>query len=321
MLSAKEITGLWAIIPTPAKPGANRLDAKDTVDLAETERLINALLRDGVNALIVLGTTGECATLTQSEFEAFSDCVARTVNRRVPLFIGATALGAHQVAERLAFVQQLGADGTLLGLPMWQPCTQPMAVKYYREVAEMFPKLALMVYANARAFRFKFPLEFWAEVAKAVPNVVAAKYSRPQGLPELVAATGKRINFLPNDNAVSKFFEASPETTIACWATAASMGPAPSLAMARAIRDRDGARVQAVAKDIGWASEPLKIVTSDPEIFASYNIQIEKLRIEEAGYCKPGPMRPPYDYIPPDYEKAARECGRRWVEICKRYAN
>ncbi len=321
MLSAEDITGLYAIIPTPATADANRMDAKDTVDLAETERLINALLRDGVDGLIVLGTTGECATLTQAEFEAFTDCVARTVDRRVPLFIGATALGGHQVAERLAFVQELGADGTLLGLPMWQPCTQAMAVKYYREVAELYPNLALMVYANARAFRFDFPLAFWAELAKAVPSVVAAKYSRLAGLRELVTATGKRINFVPNDNAAHKFFDASPETTIACWATAASMGPAPSVAMARAIRDRDGGRVAAVAKDIAWANEPVSGIVSDPEIFASYNIQIEKLRIEAAGYCKPGPMRPPYDVIPPDYAEAARACGRRWAEICKRYAN
>ena len=46
-----------------------------------------------------------------------------------------------------------------------------------------------------------------------------------------------------------------------------------------------------------------------------------KSNIEEGGYCNPGPMRPPYDYIPPEYERAARDCGRRWTEICKRYAN
>ena len=52
-----------------------------------------------------------------------------------------------------------------------------------------------------------------------------------------------------------------------------------------------------------------------PEIFASYNIQFEKIRIETAGYCNPGPIRPPYNVIPDEYAEAARECGRRWAQL------
>ena len=128
MLTAKDIKGMYAIIPTPAKPGANRLDARDTVDLDETERLVGKLIRDGSDGLIILGTTGECATVTQSEYEAFVDCCIKTVNKRITVFAGATALGAHDVYTRLKFVQAQGADGSLLGMPMWQPLTTPMAI-------------------------------------------------------------------------------------------------------------------------------------------------------------------------------------------------
>nr|ART40134.1 K171 [uncultured bacterium] len=321
MLSAKDITGMYAIIPTPALPGANRLDARDTVDLDESERLVNKLIRDGSDGLIILGTTGECATVTQSEYEAFVDCVIKTVNKRIPVFAGATALGAHDVYSRLKFVQQQGADGSLLGMPMWQPLTVPMAVEYYKQVSEAFPKLSIMVYANARAFRFSFPVEFWGAVAKAAPTVVAAKSSRPNGLAEMIAATNRQINFVPIDQGVVSFYEISPETTTACWATAAAMGPSPSIAVMRAVRDRDNDRMKKVSADIAWANEPVKPMLENPELFASHNIQLEKHRIDAAGYCKPGPVRAPYDYMPPEHEKAARECGRRWAEICKRYAN
>jgi hypothetical protein len=120
---------------------------------------------------------------------------------------------------------------------------------------------------------------------------------------------------------VDKFFELSPASTTACWATAAAMGPAPSVAMARAIRDKDAARIKTVGADIKWANDPIHAVVENPDVFASYNIQVEKIRIEAAGYCKPGPIRPPYDYIPDDYRAASVECGRRWAELCKRYAN
>ena len=321
MLSAKEIKGMYAIIPTPAKPGANRLDARDTVDLDETERLVGKLVQDGSDGLIILGTTGECATVTQSEYEAFVDCCIKTVNKRIPVFAGATALGAHDVYARLKFVQQQGADGSLLGMPMWQPLTVPMAIEYYKQVSEAFPKLSIMVYANTRAFRFTFPLEFWAGVAKAAPTVVAAKSSRPHGLADMIEETNRQINFVPIDQGVVDFWEISPETTTACWATAAAMGPSPSIAVMRAVRDGDKARMKAVAKDIAWANEPVHVMLTNPELFASHNIQLEKYRIDAAGYCKPGPVRAPYDHMPPEHEKNARECGRRWAEICKRYAN
>ena len=55
MLTAQDIHGLYAIIPTPAKSGAERFDATDTVDVDETVRLIDALIRDGATGIIVLG--------------------------------------------------------------------------------------------------------------------------------------------------------------------------------------------------------------------------------------------------------------------------
>ena len=72
---------------------------------------------------------------------------------------------------------------------------------------------------------------------------------------------------------------------------------------------------------MNWASEPVIPIAQNHEVFAAYNIQIEKIRMEAAGYCRPGPLRPPYDVIPPEYEEAARECGRRWAELHRRYTN
>jgi trans-o-hydroxybenzylidenepyruvate hydratase-aldolase len=154
MLSAYDIRGLSAIIPTPAKEGADNLNATDTVDLDETERVVSQLIEDGVSGLITLGTTGECATLIQSDYDAFATCVLETVNRRIPTFIGTTALGAQESARRTKFVLDRGANGILLGLPMWQPLVTQSAVKFYRDFSKYFPSAAIMIYANARAFRY-----------------------------------------------------------------------------------------------------------------------------------------------------------------------
>jgi trans-o-hydroxybenzylidenepyruvate hydratase-aldolase len=270
MLTALDFHGLWAIIPTPSKPNADRADAVDTVDLDETARVVNALIDDGSDGLIVLGTTGECATLTRDEFEGFVETVLATVNKRIPTYVGTTALGTHEVVYRTRFAQERGADGILLGLPMWQPLTVEMAVEYYRSVSELFPTLGIQVYGNPRAFRFAFPPEFWAAVVKAAPTITSAKYSRPKALLESQAAAAGKVHFLPNDGGVMKFVDLAPETTTACWSTAASMGPEPALAL--------------------------------------------------AGYCKAGPLRPPYNVYPPEYHQAFADNAARWRELCERYA-
>jgi trans-o-hydroxybenzylidenepyruvate hydratase-aldolase len=320
MMKATDIRGVYAIIPTPAKPGADRVDAVDTVDLVETERVVNRLIADGVNGLIVLGTTGECATVTGPEYEAFTDCVLATVKRRIPTFIGTTALGTHEVARRTRFAAERGADGILLGLPMWQPLTVDMAVDYYRGLAELFPKTAIMVYGNGRAFRFTFPPEFWSRVVDAAPTLIAAKYSRPKALLPALEASKGRVNFLPHDGAMSKFLELAPQTTTACWSTAASMGPEPVMAQIRALLSKDTEALRTIAADLAWAREPIGAITGDADLFATYNIQMEKIRIQEAGYCKAGPLRPPYHIMPENLAECARENARRWRQLCEKYA-
>lgn len=320
MLTAADIHGMYAIIATPAKPHAGRLDAKDTVDLAETERLINKLILDGCDGLIVTGTTGECATLSESDYRAFVDCALSTVNRRIPTIVGATAMGGHEVVRRLTFIREQGGDATLLGLPMWQPVTTRMAVDYYAGISELFPDLAIMAYANARAFRFSFPLEFWSAVAQAAPTVTSAKYSRTQGLKELIVATGGRINFMPNDMVVQDFFAIAPNTTTACWATASGMNPAPAIALMRAIEARNQDAIHTLTAAIGWANEPIQPMMADADLFAQYTIQMEKTRINAAGYSQCGPVRPPYQDFPEEYAAQARECGQRWHRICDAYA-
>jgi trans-o-hydroxybenzylidenepyruvate hydratase-aldolase len=321
MLTASDLTGVYAIIPTPATPNADRWDAVNTVDLAETARLVDALIGDGASGLIVLGTTGECATITRDEYEVFVDCVLSTVRKRVPIFVGTTQLGTHEVVYRTRFARDRGADGILLGMPMWQPLTDDMAVEYYATISAAFPDLALMVYGNSRAFRYPFPPIFWERVVAAARTVMSAKFARPADLLPALAAAKGRVHFLPHESATMKFYELAPATTKACWSTAASMGPEPALALMRALAAGEIERAQAIAKDLAWAGQAMEGVTHQPELFASLNIQMEKIRIDTAGYTKTGPIRPPYQVVPEEYAAMARENGVRWSSLRTKYSS
>lgn len=315
MFRSTDMHGVYAIIPTPATPDAARYDATATVDLQETQRLVHALLSDGVSGIIALGTTGECATLSADDYEAFVRCLAASVDRRVPLFVGASALGGQEVLRRMRLLASVGCTGTLLGPPMWQPVTDAMAVDFYRQLGALMPTLAIMVYANQRVFRYAFGTSFWRGVVECCPSVVAAKYLRPHNLEELLKVVDGQVNLMPSELTLADFYRTSPATTTACWSTSASMGPGPVVRLLADCLSGDESRMLNQEKAVAWANEPLLEVIRDGEVFASHNIQIEKVRMEVAGYCRPGPVRPPYNDLPERIRAAAQECGTRWASI------
>lgn len=318
MITAQEIKGVLAIMPTPAKEGADRLDATNTVDLDETARIAESLVRDGATGIMALGTMGECATTAQSDYEAYVDCLLKTVRGRIPTFVGTTALGGHEIAQRIKFVKGLGATGTLLGIPMWQPATVDMAVKFYADVAQTFPDFPIMVYANPRAFRFAFDADFWELVVAKAPTVMSAKFSTKAILKKVVEVTKSQVNFVPPVGLAYEFAQISPESQTTCWMP--SVGPQVGLALMNAINAHDMQRAKAVADDIAWANEPHHAITGSQEVFASYNIQLEKVLMAASSYCKTGPIRPPYDYMPEDFRQAATEGGQRYAKLREKYS-
>jgi hypothetical protein len=88
----------------------------------------------------------------------------------------------------------------------------------------------------------------------------------------------------------------------------------------KALAERDATKAKAVAADIAWAVEPHHEITGSAEIFASYNIQLEKILMGASGYCKPGPIRPPYNVMPENFAQAARESGQRFGKLREKYS-
>jgi hypothetical protein len=175
-----------------------------------------------------------------------------------------------------------------------------------------------MVYANARAFRFQFDADFWGAVVAKAPTVMSAKFSSKAILKRVVDATQGRVNFVPPVGLAYEFAQISPESQTTCWIP--SVGPQIALALMKALAARDSERAKAVADDIAWANEPHHAITGSQEVFASYNIQLEKVLMTASGYCKTGPIRPPYNVMPEDFRKAATEGGQRYAKLREKYS-
>ncbi len=321
-IQAEEIRGVLALMPTPAKQGADRWDSEKTVDLEEAARLTESFVSSGVDAILLNGTLGECATLTWEELQDFTDTVVNVVRGRVPVFAGATTMNTRDTIRRARAFSELGADGLFLGRPMWVALDDYGIVRFYRDVSEALPHLAIVLYDNPGAFKGKISPKAYAELAK-IPQVVASKHmglllGEDVFFSDLNAVQG-RIRLLPLELEWYSLAKVAPEQVVACWSGFCACGLAPAISLRDAIFAQDWDLAQSIHQDMEWATETF-FPEGDFRKFALYSIQIDKIRDKAAEYFRPGPSRPPYTNLPASYEKGAAECGRRWKALQEKYA-
>jgi trans-o-hydroxybenzylidenepyruvate hydratase-aldolase len=327
MLTRQDISGVYVMAPTPCVEGGEHWSNTDSVDLDETARMTENFIRDGVGGLALCGTTGECAALLWEEKRAFVDTVIQTARHRVPVMAGATALGTKETIRQMKEFQDMGAEGAFVGLPLWQTPTLENSIRWFEDLGEAVPEMAIMVYSNSRFFKSMFPREFWFGVADRAPTVVTCKIASPaitDHIEEIVERTGDRIAYLPaNEGGFYAAWKRVGDKLPGFWSTAAGMGPEPSVALFEAYRAGDTARMEEVMADIRKVpgSMPPNQPGDDADHFAEFNVQAVKLRCIAAGYVNCRPSQAPYriEDMTPDWIAASEANGRGWAEMRQKY--
>jgi len=128
MTKKRLFTGCGTALVTPMRDGA--------VDYAAMGRLIDWQIAQGADALVICGTTGECATLDHEEHVACVDFAVRHTAGRVPVIAGT---GSNDTAYSLQLsreAEKSGADGLLLVTPYYNKCTQAGLIAHFLTVAD-----------------------------------------------------------------------------------------------------------------------------------------------------------------------------------------
>lgn len=106
------------------------------IDFAALERLIELQISEGVDALVIGGTTGEAATLSDTErFKLYSFAKERIAGR-TKLILGTGTNDTKKVIEYTHFAESLGCDGALIVTPYYNKGTEEGIYKHYISVAE-----------------------------------------------------------------------------------------------------------------------------------------------------------------------------------------
>ncbi|GGO99797.1 dihydrodipicolinate synthase family protein [Stakelama pacifica] len=147
------------------------------VDIAATQATQSALVDDGVNGLILLGTCGENNSLTGQEKRSILAASREAVGGRVPLVAGVSELTTAAAAQFARDAEKAGVSGLMVLPAMVYVPSEDELFAHFEAVA-MATSLPIMLYNNPHSYRVSIGLPLLERLA-ALPNIVAVKESAP----------------------------------------------------------------------------------------------------------------------------------------------
>lgn len=115
------------------------------VDFISLEKIINHLIGGGIDYLVMLGTTGETATLTEAEKKQIWKFAAEKTAGRIPLIAGIGGNNTAHVTEQLQSFDSSGYSAILSVSPYYNKPSQEGIFQHYMKLAEVSP-LPIIIY-------------------------------------------------------------------------------------------------------------------------------------------------------------------------------
>ncbi len=109
---------------------------KEGVNFDEFGKMIEYQIEGGTDAIVVLGTTGEPATMTEDEKEQTIRYAVKKAGGRIKVIIGTGSNDTKKAVAASVRAEKLGADGILAVTPYYNKCTQKGLYDYYKAICE-----------------------------------------------------------------------------------------------------------------------------------------------------------------------------------------
>ena len=106
------------------------------IDFAAFETLIEYQIENGIDALVVCGTTGESSTMTKEEDLSAIEFVVKQTAGRVPVIAGTGSNNTVAAIETSMEASDLGIDGLLIVTPYYNKCTDTGLIRHYLAIAD-----------------------------------------------------------------------------------------------------------------------------------------------------------------------------------------
>lgn len=108
----------------------------DKIDYENLEELIEFHIKNGTNAIVPCGTTGESATLSHQEHKDLIAFVVKTVKGRIPVIAGTGSNSTREAVELAKSAKDDGADAHLSITPYYNKPTQEGLYQHFKAIAD-----------------------------------------------------------------------------------------------------------------------------------------------------------------------------------------
>lgn len=163
----KKFRGTGVAIVTPFKNDSS-------IDFAALGRMVNHVIAGGVNYIVVMGTTGESATLTKDEKKAIIAYVVEVTDNRVPLVVGIGGNSTQEVINCVRHTNLNGVDGILSVAPYYNKPNQRGLFQHFKAIATSCP-IPVIIYNVPGRTCSNISSDTCIELATECENIVAVK--------------------------------------------------------------------------------------------------------------------------------------------------
>lgn len=188
--------GSMVALVTPMQPDGS-------VDYQSLHQLVEWHIASKTQALIVVGTTGEAATLsTQEQFDII-ETVVKQVNKRIPVIAGTGSNCTKHTIELTRNAKKAGADGALIVTPYYNKPTQQGLFEHYKKIAESVSIPIILYNVPGRTGCDLLPTT--VALLSKIPSIIGIKEAtgKIERAEEILKLCGKQFEIYSGDDATS----------------------------------------------------------------------------------------------------------------------
>ena len=161
-------SGAGVAIVTPMKDNYE-------VNYEKLDEILEDQIAGGTDCIVICGTTGESATLTEEEHLETIRFTIDKVNHRIPVIAGTGSNSTATAVQMSEEAAQVGADGILLVTPYYNKATQKGLFEHFKIVAESIKVPMILYNIPGRTGGVNILPETVVRLCREVPNIVGVK--------------------------------------------------------------------------------------------------------------------------------------------------
>jgi 4-hydroxy-tetrahydrodipicolinate synthase len=159
--------GIWSVIPTI-------FDKNDLVNIEEMSKLINYQILNGVNGIVLHGTTSEVSTIsTEEQVITFSNLTSR-YKGKVKFMVGVGGNNTKEVEENISTYGKF-CSYVMVTVPYYNKPSQEGLVDHFKYLANKFPAIEMIIYNIPGRTGVNLEVDSLVEILKDCPNIKGIK--------------------------------------------------------------------------------------------------------------------------------------------------